>query len=108
MMLTKAKTKTSTTKKKWWKRWEWLASFGLDILAFSPEILLAIEQTGLVGEQTFVGQLAKLALPISIILKAIGLRKNVKNNDDKLPSGLRKLEEGYARKVGQMRKKRNE
>jgi hypothetical protein len=73
-------------KKSWWKTIESLGAAALGLLAFAPEIIDALVQTDLLKDYTLV---AKLALPLSVLVKALGLKKQYLLNN--LPSGLTKF-----------------
>ena len=80
--------------KKWYLRKE---TWGVvvTLLSFSPELINWAVQTDILADYTL---LAKLALPIGILLNVLGLRKGwraenltgMSNSRMQLPSGLRK------------------
>lgn len=73
-------------KKSWWKTKETLATIGLGLIAFSPELIDWAIKSDILKDYTLV---AKLALPLSILVKVLGLKKQYMM--DNLPSGITKL-----------------
>lgn len=71
--------------KKWYLRKE-IWGVGLTLLSFSPEIIDTFVQAGLLKDYTLI---AKLALPLGLILNVLGLRKGYKAEN--LPSGIMKV-----------------
>lgn len=73
-------------KKPWWKTAESIGAGLLGLVAFAPELIDGLVKTDILKDYTLV---AKLALPLSILVKAFGLKKQYLL--DNLPSSLTKL-----------------
>lgn len=73
-------------KKSWWQTKETLATIGLGLIAFSPELIEWAVESDILKDYTLV---AKLALPLSILVKVLGLKKQYMM--DNLPSGITKI-----------------
>lgn len=72
-------------KSSWLKTAESIGAAALSVLSFAPEIIDALTSSGFLKEYTLV---AKLGLPLAVILQSLGIRRGYKK--DNLPSGLTK------------------
>ena len=75
-----------TPEKAWWRNWHTYTSIGLGLLAFSPELIDWAVKTNILQDYSTI---AKLAIPLSILVKILNLKAQYKQ--DNLPGGITKV-----------------